>query len=73
MIVYNYNSLRINYNIYKVEIWKLGTEMMTNQLSLPEILSVLTENIPYPRKLLSKRIRTIVATYVSINGQTPDR
>lgn len=37
-----------------------------HQPSLPEMSKVLTENVPHPRKLLSKKIRTTDATCVSM-------
>lgn len=62
-------SLQINY-IYRVQIWE--AEKKTHQPSLPEMSQVLTENVPYPRKLLSKKIRTTDATCVSVDRHQID-
>lgn len=71
MIVYKCttNSFQINY-IYKVQIWE--TEKTIYQPSLPEMSQVLTENVPHPRKLLSKKIRAIDATRVSMDRHQTD-
>lgn len=48
----------------------LGTQKTTNHFGFPGMSTVLTENVPHPRKLQSKKIRTINATYM-ISRSTP--